>query len=164
MDRNLVAGVSFWGSIASMIGILITIWQTIRIQSNTKATQKAIEETRKELNRTLTVYNVAKHNEMIKRIQDYLRETKPEIALYLLRDLRPALIEIKEDPIFKNTRHLHSMASCIVTMGMDIGNIEKTDFASQSANALDINRIIINLDELSSILSEVEAKLKHNTL
>lgn len=150
---------SLIGSIASIIGIPLSLWQIFKIKSNTDASRKAIEETKGEIQRVASISDLAKVAEIIKHIQDSISEQKDDIALFRLKELKSIIIELKERPILDSTDFKEKISRHIVTIGADIINLHNLTLSVSTQIKRDI--IVKHLEQVSDIIIEAQSRLKY---
>lgn len=155
---SLFEWISLIGSIASIVGLPIALYQIYKIKSNTQITNDAIVKTSKEILRTYSIVDIAKYCAIIKLIQNLLNSSKYEIAVYQMRELKEVMIELKELRLLDIGNFKEEMSSHIISIGTDISNLQKQISANKNVK---IEIIIDNLDKIARLLNEVQAKLKH---
>ena len=161
MSQNIINTISIIGSLASVIGIIITYRQVLDTRQATQATNKAVMDAMKDVQRTLTIVEVAHHLAIISQIQTAIIDNKFELALKIMRDLRTSIIEVKETPLLLDTDHYIQLNGHITTLINDINNVHET---LQKPDKLNKTVVIKHFDELSAQLAEIQAKFKHNTI
>lgn len=151
---DILTGLSFLGSLASILGIYLTFRQV-------KSVRKIAEETRKEINKTDAISEIVKCNSLIKEAIPLLKQDNFEIALVKMRDVKDKIIELG-----------------IVAELLELGDFESsfkdtikrhTEIISHDINAIDDNyktphllnkRIICkSMDELSSFMVETRTRI-----
>jgi len=168
---NITAG------IASILGLAASIaaWR----QAST-ATKTAIE-TRREVAKGASMFDMAKFSSMIHELRIYLRLAQFEMANLRMRQLKDMLIELHEMPGFQTSILKRQIEFHQQTLGSDIMGIERQmsrtralqmaaiQAASQTStppspqgNVVNTMDIMAHLEDLSSFLVENAAKLKYS--
>lgn len=152
--------ISIFGSVASLFGIWLACKQILTIKQITTKTNKAVNSRLKNLNGYLTMADMTRIISSTKEILGYLSSSKMELALLRMRDLRIELVQLRQNTqIFGSADVLLPMNKCITTLGIDIENINNTIIKNRS---ISLETVTSNMDNLLSVLSEIEGKLKFN--
>lgn len=157
--------ISFLGGIASLAGILLALLQSINTQNevdNVKAiadaAKKASEDTQKAVRKTLSIVQVTKYCEQIKRIQEYLSNGDLKLTIHLIQEIQDAIIELKNQITNLNlTVSEESVSSHIQKMGINISLIRKA--IETNSDKYKKDAIHQDFDELLTILLELKAQL-----
>lgn len=115
----------------------------------------------KDVQRTLTIVEVANHLAIIEQIQNAIRYNKFELALKIMRDLRTSIIQIREAPLLLDTSHYITLSNLIQQLVNDINNVHETLNKPEKLNK---EIVIKHFDDLSTQLAEIQAKFKHKTI
>lgn len=159
-DQTSINFISLCGTFVSLIGLFITYIQVISLKQATEKTKLEIDNTLNRVNQILSISDLSKANKIIQEIQTSNLQNKLELSLMRMKDLKHMLIQIKgnhNDALDKfidpNTYTQH-----LTDLGIDITNI--STFMSNTKKEPNISKINSNLEELSTLLSEFESKLK----
>lgn len=155
MDWNNI--LSIVGSVISIIGFTITIWQLIQVKSIANKTQK-------EINRVDTFGNIAKCNQIIKEVPSCLKQDQIDQALTKLRDVKDLFVQIKvfiaevgfeSDKLEEIQNQAEVHLSRIQESINDIENNHKTP------HLLNICQLSKNFDNLSTFIMELQARISN---
>lgn len=161
----ILTALSFIGSIASIIGIIISYQQIKKIKSVSEATDDAVKDTQKKLNRAFSMVDISKCIERIPTIKGDIHSGRLEIAHIRLRQIQGQLIEIKEVPHLKDTKALKEISEYIPVLGSSISLVQKYSYASKDdLQRFDPDSILQALDKLYDSLSTLGAELKYKDL
>lgn len=160
MLSTISIGLSEIGSIASLIGIVVAIWQILKTRKSAEAARISANQTKKSVQSLINIVQVTKHCEVIKTAQQAISDNEIRLALHLLHELKSAIIELhmtlshlgKEQ--FVSDLQIH-----ITSMGIDIANMQKS--LREGSNKLKKEKITSNLENLLSTLTQIQVKLKH---
>lgn len=160
MNNHLITYLSLSGSIASIVGILFAIYQILKIKSNSELTKIAIEDTRHDIERILSIADLTKSNEAIKLIQDSIAMAKYEIALLRLQELKLMIIEFKEIPLLNVGDFKHRISDLIIKLGVDVISLHNCVIATDNRFRPEI--VLEHLEATSEMLTEIKSKLKYS--
>lgn len=161
MVQTIINIISFIGSIASVVGIYLTYRQVKDTRQIAETTKHAVANAMKDVQRTLTIVEVANHLAIIEQIQNAIRYNKFELALKIMRDLRTSIIQIREAPLLLDTSHYITLSNLIQQLVNDINNVHETLNKPEKLNK---EIVIKHFDDLSTQLAEIQAKFKHKTI
>lgn len=153
-------GLSYWGSIASIAGVIIAIAGFIITFINVSTSRKVFIEAKKELLNSNTVSFLSTTIALIGQIKTLHREGKWNVLLYVYPNLRSALITIKT-----TNPDLPSEYKSILTKAVRVfSGIEKKVEQAIEDNTIpqditSMNSTVSNLmDALQVILDEIKFK------
>lgn len=149
--------ISLIGTIITIFGFPITIYELVKVKTIAKKTQK-------EINRVDTFGNIAKCNQIIKEVSSCLKQQQIEPALTKLRDVKDLFVQIKvfvgdcdfdEDrlAVIQNKADLH-----LNKIQESINDIEQNH---SSPNLLNIRYLAENFDNLSTFIMELQAQISN---
>lgn len=156
---NWLSGIA---DIVTIAALIVTLYQLFKMKKINIATRDAILSTRKEIERSHTIHDIAKYNESIKLIQKDIQQDRWDFVLLHMKDLRAALIELNEIPYLKTASELQELPSSILQLGIDINNINK-QLLTNSKGKLSPDKISNNLEELSAMLITIKSKIIYYT-
>ena len=82
------------------------------------------------------------------------------LALHLLRELKAAMIELQTVPYLQHNGYSETLSTHVKNMGVHIASLQKS--LHDSGSRLKKDKITQDLDELSSVMTEIQAKIKHS--
>ncbi|MDE7347569.1 MAG: hypothetical protein K2N48_12635 [Muribaculaceae bacterium] len=152
------------GGLASTFGIYLTLCQLIQTKENvtivtaiSKATKSATEATRKAIKKSLSVSQVAKYCEQIKRIQEHYENNDLKIVIVLIYELQEAIIDLRK---YLNSYQIeyneNAVAKHIQKMGMNISVIKD---ALERNTEYKRDEIRKDFQDLLKIMFELKAQL-----
>ena len=153
------------GGLASLFGIYLTLCQIIEAKKDiikvagiANAAKIATEETRQSIRKTISISQVVKNCEQIKRIQESLMHSELKIAIHLTQELQDAVIELNNHlKSFNIEFDENGMTNHIKKMGMNIGFLRTSEKFKIDGDKRDgINR---DFDNLLKIMFDLKAKL-----
>lgn len=157
--------ISFLGGIASLAGILLALLQSIntirdvdKVRGIADAAKQASEDTQKAVRKTLSIVQVTKYCEQIKRIQEYLSNGDLKLTIHLIQEIQDAIIELKNHITNLNLNISEETVSChIQKMGINISHIRKA--LETNSDKYKKEAIHQDFDDLLTILLDLKAQL-----
>lgn len=163
MDTTLEYWFSIAGSIASIIGIVLTYRQVKAVKKVADATKESAELTQKSLIRSLSTVRTAKFCESIIIIQDAVKDDEIRLAIHLCHELKTALIELQQSlSTYSENEESGKLSGHIQALGVNITNMHKA--LPDKKDKLRKSKIIEDLENLHNQMSEMQAKFKLNTV
>lgn len=150
-------------SVASILGIVISMLEIVGVKSKTEATAAALGEARKDIGKFLGFSELKETSQIIDEIEAYLRARNYEVALVKLKELKDNLCATKG---FVKSHELDDelkkkLNNSITSLGVDVKNLHRT-ILSQSP--LDDAVVIQNLEAAKELLAEIMGTLKSEKL
>ena len=159
-DRNIINGITVFGTYLSLFGIIISYLQIKSVSSINLETKLVIEKSLQRMNQLALVADLSKATMMIREIQEQFEHANYRIALARMKDLKVILIQTKHSEIAILKTGLISFNKELEELFIDIINLN--DYISgtkkKQPNTSKINK---NLEILSTTLTEIESKLKN---
>lgn len=146
---------SAWGT---LVGLVLTFF-TLRQAAGAK---RAAEETKKQVNVTLSLASLARLISSLHQVREYINAQKWELANFRLRELKEVLIELREMNLFQDYAEKQKLKGHIETLGTDITAITNIT-VNPGEKTVDRCKMIEGLDALSDFINTHESKLKHST-
>lgn len=84
------------GSIASLIGFPVAIWQIVKTRHIAEATKKATLKTQKAISHNLILSDISTSIKNIEQIKSYIRDNKYDLAQFRINDVISQLIQVQE--------------------------------------------------------------------
>ena len=144
------------GNIASIYGILLTLWQLNKVKEVAQAARDAAMSKAEEIESITTYSSLQREKEMCNSIVSYIKGKQFEAAAIKLDNIREHLIEIK-------TKLIHSeddkknINNIIIDIGNDSVNLRRS---WMNSSELDTIKVIEHVNSLSIILAELSSKYK----
>jgi hypothetical protein len=145
------------GFVAQILGLLITYIQINSVKEITKATEQQVKDSIELNNGILMISDLSKKIEMVNEIQGYLNDDKIELCILRMKDLKIILNSLKNQDQYKGfflKRNFNDVFSKFI---VDLDNLHAHRTKRQKFDKL---IVIKNLEEISTLLSSVELKLK----
>ena len=158
-EQTVVNAFTLFGTFFSLFGLVIAYIQIHSINKTSKYTKFAVEKSLLRINQVLSVSELSKANKVIQEIQYYLIQQKHEIALLRMKDLKSILIQVKYNNDLTEYANDRVYNRNITDIGSDISNLN--DLIIGVKKELNFSRLNQNLENLATILTEFENKLKY---
>lgn len=155
---GLMNVISLIASIFSIIALPITLYQLWQVKDINEHTQEAIESTRKDMQRIVSIHDVAKYIQCIDSILQDIKTDKWELVFYRMTDLKSVLIDLSANSFLHDIEELESFKDHISQIGIDITNINR-QILGKSTKSLRGDKISENLIKISNSLSIVRSKV-----
>lgn len=152
--------VSGIGSVASIYAIIIAIVELKSVKRVANETNQAVKDKMNEVNQLLSYADVERHIEICSSVNPNLKGEQYEAVAIKLDQLKKILLEIKN-----NQSITDKSDSRIQTMVMRLGS-DTTAVRNKWVGQLDFDNSIVleHVDEVSTFLQDISAKLKHQTI
>jgi hypothetical protein len=152
--------ISVWGSFASLSAFVFLFFQIQSQKSINEESNRAIKETKNLLIKLFSISDISKGTKIVEQAQTFLRLNKFESALLRLKDLKEILIYIKHYNTKKNLINLNEYADHVSNISIDLLNINDKIIGKKST--INVSKVISNLEEISTFISDFELKIKDN--
>ena len=148
------------GSVASIYAIIIAWIELKSVKQTTAETQKTVDNKIGEINKLLSYAEIEKHIQICSSISLCLKAEQFEAVAMKLDDLKKTLLEIKNKQSIAEKKDYK-----IQTMVMRLGN-DITAVRNKWTNLSDFDYSIVleHVDEVSTFMQDISAKLKHQTI
>lgn len=156
MVETILKWVSLIGSLASIIGIPITLFQVWRVKAISKRTLK-------EFNKADAIADISKCDEMINDVMDLLKNEQFEQALTNMKSIKTMIIQMKvivpqfELPYSK--RDVEDTISVHIDKLQD--NINTIHKYHKSPSKVNASTICSSLESLSNYIIELQARISN---
>lgn len=155
---NWDSSITWAGTLCSIIGIALALFQIYGIQNSTEHVAKAVKENKQSIERAFSISDISRNFELVNTIAIEIANSKFELAQLLMVNLQDTMIELhslNQDVL----RIYHErLGIAIQKLGSDIENIGRhinTGLGFEAEIALK------NLNNIRTLLSEIKAILKH---
>lgn len=162
MDSSWVEVLGLCGSIGSIIGVAINFFQIRKVKCIAETTKQVTEETQASLQFRISLIDVVKHCETIKRILEALNNEEYEIALILLRELKCIVIELNTIEWSCEFEHAVALKTYIPKLATDITNLQ--NYLKTKTKKFKMETMILNLDNLHTVMNSLQANLKYKAI
>lgn len=146
------------GSVASLYGILITLWQLKQVKSAANAAKNSVEKKMKEIDSFLTFADTKRHIEICNSLNLYLSREEYEAATIRLEQLREVLVNLKHSKDLSydemNSASIHTL-----NLGTDIQSLRKH---LAGTSKLDLDVMFSHVSNVCDFLENVSSKIKQN--
>lgn len=151
------------GLIATILGLIFTIWQILKIGSTTKKIQSEVKATQNKIQKVLAISDLSKSSETIKIIFTYLKEGNYELAHSKITEINDTIIEIKEVPALRKLDDIKKLESYGRYLADDLKKLQDIIICENSKVDQDIIKAISgNLRVIADSFAKINAQLKHN--
>lgn len=138
------------GSVASLIGLPIAIWQILKTRRAAESAQEASLQTQKAISRNLLLSDVSACTRNAEEIKQFVRNDRYEAALIRTSDLISQLIQIRE--ILESSKQSYQIE---FEERLSQLSIIRRDFEKKLAKT----SVKINIVQVNSQLSEISDDL-----
>lgn len=146
------------GLLLSILGIAIAYIQILSLKQITEATRKEVKASIQLNNAILLISDISKKVSMISEIQGFIRDGKIEMCILRIKDLKILFNDLLNHEEFKSLVNKKEFTNSQTNLNLDLHNFQK--HLINEANKIDKGIVIENLEGLSSLLLNVEVKLK----
>ncbi len=146
------------GSVASLYGIAITLWQLKQVKSAANAAKYAVEMKLSEIDSFLTFADTKRHIEICNSINLYLTNNEYEAAAIRLEQLREVLVNLKHSKELGQD-DMKSAFIHTLNLGTDIQSLRKQMAGTAK---LDVNIVFQHISNVCDFLENVSSKIKQN--
>jgi len=150
------------GSIASLVGLPVAIWQISKTRRAAESAKTASIQTQHVISRNLLLSDVSTCTRNIEEIKSFVRNGKYESALIRVTDLISQLIQIRE--VLENSSQPHQIEfeerlSQLVIIRTDFE--KKLAKSSAKINIVQVNSQLAEVsDELNKLIGEAKIAVK----
>ena len=155
---NLLNLISVIGTIASLLGLILAYIQILSIKDTAIRTREAVEESITRVNEILSISELSKGIKNIGLAQNSIKNRKYDHAEILMKELKGLLIQAKHVRELSNKTSTTEFQGLLMNLGIDLNNLRQLE--SNDGIEIDHFKILSNLDEVSSVLIDLENKLK----
>ncbi|MEO9660585.1 hypothetical protein [Maribacter dokdonensis] len=159
-NKTYLDFISIWGSFASLSAFVFLFFQIKSQKVLTEESNNTIKETKDLLIKLFSISDISKGTKIVEQAQTFLRLSKFESALLRLKDLKEILIYIKHYNTKENLINLDEYADHVSNISIDLLNINDKIIGKKST--INVSKIISNLEEVSTFISDFELKIKDN--
>ena len=158
-EQTIINAFTLFGTFFSLFALVIAYIQIQSINKTSTLTKLAVEKSLLRINQILSVSELSKANKVIQEIQSYLIQQKYEIALLRMKDLKSILIQVKYNNDLTEYTNNRVYNQNITDIGSDISNLN--DLIIGKKKGMNFSRLNQNLENLATVLTEFENKLKY---
>ena len=157
-DRTIPNYATVIGTVCSLIGFVIAYINIVSLKKSNIITNQKIEETLTKVNQLNSVSELSKAIKTNQEIQNFIRNDKIELAHLRTLDLKYMLLSFNNNEQLKELVGHQNYQELVVEFGIDLNSIN--DYLLTTKRKVDFSKIIKNLEELSTFLTQFETKLK----
>jgi predicted nucleotidyltransferase len=161
-DRSILNFITLLGTFASLFGLIIALLQIKSIKKISEQTKQEVEKSLEHLNLLLSLSDLAKSNLMIREIMSHVKSGKYELAHIRMSDLKNILIEIQNKENLKDYIGIKKYSQYVIDLTIDMKNVYY--FLINNKNEVEFNKISDNLEDLSTIIIDLENRIKSRKL
>ena len=149
--------ISIFGTVASIYGIILTLYQLYHLTSQTKAIKKELDKKSEETNRLLSYGALESQEHMLRSLTIYLGAKQYAIIESQLQDVKKTLLQISDEPTLKFIVE-GNLKLLIQEIGMDIVSVNEKWRMGRELNESVLlkhnGEIITILQQASNILKQ----------
>jgi hypothetical protein len=159
-DDSVFDFLSVWGSFASLFAFVFLYFAARTQLQLTRDIDSKLLATEQLLTKLFSIADISKGPKIAEQAQIFLRSEKYESALLRVKDLKEVLIQINHYNETYSRVNIENYLTHISNIGIDLSNIN--DQIIGKKNNINRTKIIKNLEEVSSFISDFELKIKNN--
>ena len=161
MEWSFVNICTVAGTLISLLGFVLTLWQLFSLKKTTRESQQRIEaevsSAQQKIKNGLAINNVVNVSKNLGEAIDHINQGKFELASQRLGDIESALEEILNDeefglPSSKSKQFLKDFREVMTSM---ITNANQT-------NKINSNHVLTILTNIRTVLVQINANLKRS--
>ena len=152
--------ISIIGSFASIVGLIIAYFQIISIKKTTEETKIKVDNSLRKMNEVLMVSELSKSVQVLREIQSYLSEKRIDFAQMRMKDLKPALIQVKYNKKLQGLVSENNFNDLIQDFGLNLETINA--HVAGSKKGFSIHVIDKNMENLATTLIHFEKEIINN--
>lgn len=145
--------ISLIGSICSIIGLMLTFRQVVKLVDISNASKDAIDEYKKDVNRLFSFSEIKVIEQQIDDVEILLSQGHKKDSLYKLKAIKDSMIDICSNDCIEK-KELDSISSYLPILEKHIINIQ-----SQEDDVL-LNVIIRDIESLKTIITKSACQIK----
>lgn len=158
MNGEFVKWIGIIGSIASLVGLPIAIWQIYKTRRAAESAKMASIQTQKTISRNLILSDVSNCTRNLEEIKQFVRNERYESSLIRTNDLVTQLIQIRE--ILKSSDYVHKVEfkETLSQLSIIRENFEKKLVKSSAKiDGVQINSQLSKIsDDLNTLIGETK--------
>lgn len=145
-----------FGTLASLLGILVTLIQVTRARRTSSIVQREVVSTTQKIKTFIDIASVTKISSEIELTRENIRKDAYDAACVRLSELKRFLCEYKSKAPQKNVVEIRELIS---KLGLDLILLE----SSQNDNDIDKKSLLSHLNKMSDLISDWSGELKNKT-
>ncbi|WP_431294604.1 hypothetical protein [Pedobacter sp. P26] len=157
-ERTYINYLSIVGLILGILGLAISYLQILSVKQITLAIKNEVTESLNRNKSVLLISDISKKVSMIAEIQSFIRNNKIEMCVLRMKDLKLLLSDLNTYKQFSSLVNKKEFNSSYADFHIDLENFHKS--LLNEKNKIDKEKINSNLEKLSTLLLDVEFKLK----
>lgn len=144
------------GSVASLYGIIITLWQVSQVKKVATASSEAVDRKLGEIDSFMAFADVKRHIEICNSINMYLIAKEYEAAAIKIEQLREVLVNLRQSNELQDD-DFKSASSHVLNLGTDLQSLRKHRVGTVK---LDSDVLFTHISDVCNFLEEVSSKIK----
>lgn len=161
MEWNFVNICTIVGTMISVLGFGLTLWQLWSLKKTTKESQKRVEaeveSAQQKIKSGLAIYNVANVSKILGEAIEHVNQGKYEIASLRLGDIEPSIEEIIND---ENNNQTSSKAKQTLKDYRDVMTSLITN--ANNTDKINTDHVLTVLAGIRTALVKINANLKNS--
>lgn len=144
------------GSVASLYGVIITLWQVSQVKKVAIAASDAVDKKLEEIDSFMEFADVKRHIEICKSIIIYLTNEEYEAAIIKIDLLREALVNLRLSKDLQGA-DVDTATSHILNLATDSQSIRKHIVGTAQ---LDVDLVFSHISNVCNFLEDISSKIK----
>ena len=156
-DRNLVNILGVLGTVFSIAGVIIAIIQIRKVQAVSEAAEKAANEAKYDLKKVLTITEFAQVVALIRKVQQFVRDDKYELAIERISDIKDFLDRVE----FLCSPQVDSSTLHRFKIKLDV-NMNEIEHVLDKTSSIDKGTFMNDMEGLISMLNKMDNHIKNS--
>ena len=144
------------GSVASLYGVILTLWQVSKVKRVAIAASNAVDKKLEDIDSFMEFADIKRHIEICKSIIVYLTNKEYEAATIRMDQLREVLVNLRQSKDLQGN-DLDLSSSLILNLATDSQSIRKQIVGIAQ---LDVELVFSHISDVCNYLEELSSKLK----
>ena len=157
-DKTLPNYATVIGTICSLVGLAIAYFNIVALKKESIRMNDQINFSLQKVNQLNSISELSKAIKTNQEIQNFIRDSKIELAHLRTLDLKYMLLHFNNDLQLKELTENAKYKQLVIDFGIDLNSIN--DVLMSPKRKVDFSKIVKNLEDLSTHLTQFELKLK----
>jgi hypothetical protein len=151
---------SIGGTVASVYGIILSLYQIYHLNSTTEAIQQELKNKSEKTNSFLSYGDLERLEQNLRTMTSYLKDKQYAMIEYQLQEAKKILFEISSNITIKEVVE-GEIESLIQNIGIDISNVTE---ARTSGITINQKVLLEHNNSIITLLQKASTILKHNEI
>lgn len=158
MTKSVVDVSTLYATILATLGIWIGYIQIQSLKTENQEVKNAVLATLNRVNQILSVAELTKSISITQEIQNFIRDSRHDLAVLRMRDLKSYLVQTRNYVNLLTVDENELLDKCIFAVAVDLTDILERTSSPKSLNVKAINK---NLAMVETMLEEFVRKFKN---